>query len=156
MNRQVSVQERFRGVFSGVGTGFYPTIDDFEYQENLSFSNDGRPFIRLEQKTGTLDGRPLHQEVGYIRIRSENEVELLLVQPTGVAEVSLGTYWEDDDRAVLDFSSESVVTTRSALPVAKTRRTYSLDGDNLVFEFHMEAVGEEFQKHLQSNLKKQL
>lgn len=40
------------GEWSGAGTGEYPTIEPFEYQESLRFTPDEtRPLIHYEQKT---------------------------------------------------------------------------------------------------------
>src|SRR5699024_2929397 len=40
------------GTWTGKGHGFYPTIEDFSYDETLIFSTiPGKPFFRYEQKT---------------------------------------------------------------------------------------------------------
>ena len=149
----MSIFELFQGVFSGKGSGEYPTIEPFEYLETLSFISDGRPFIRLEQKTKKTDRvTPLHQEVGYIRVVEGSELELVLVQPTGVVEVAKGIYSEEDASATMEFRSIQVIATPSAKPVAETLRTYRLASETLTFEFHMAAAQQETQFHLRSDL----
>ncbi len=149
----MSIFELFQGVFIGKGSGNYPTIEPFEYLETLGFVSDGRPFIRIEQKTKKTDGStPLHQEVGYIRVLGESQLELVLVQPTGVAEMAQGTYVEDDTSATMEFRSIQVMSTPTAKPVTETLRTYTLTAGVLVFEFHMAAAQQERQFHLHSDL----
>jgi hypothetical protein len=151
----LSIFERLQGVFQGRGKGVYPTIEPFEYLETLSLFSDGRPFIRLEQKTKKTDGQtPLHQEVGYIRVVGDSRLELLLIQPTGVAEIAEGTYFEEEDTALMEFRSYKVVTTPTAKSVSETLRTYKVRDLELVCEFHMAAVGHDRQLHLRSELTK--
>ena len=33
------------GRWAGVGLGQYPTIEDFRFGQEISFTNDGRPFL---------------------------------------------------------------------------------------------------------------
>ena len=42
-----------RGV--GVGTGHYPTIEDFRFGQEVSFSTDGRPFLTYWSRSWLLD-----------------------------------------------------------------------------------------------------
>ncbi|KAF9437158.1 THAP domain-containing protein 4 [Entomortierella beljakovae] len=92
------------GTWSGKGKGFFPTIPTFEFFEELNFTRDpaGRPVIAYNQKTKRaiageseaqlVPGPPLHAECGFIRLPgwSEEECELILSQPTGVASVEVG------------------------------------------------------------------
>ncbi len=43
------------GRWVGVGTGQYPTIEDFRFGQELSFSCDGRPSIALNPRPWILD-----------------------------------------------------------------------------------------------------
>lgn len=79
------------GTWRGAGKGFYPTINDFEYNETLRISAvPNKPFFRYEQRTTSPDGAPMHQELGYIRFLGGDEVEFVLAQPTGQAEALFG------------------------------------------------------------------
>ncbi len=152
----MSIYEQFQGVFKGSGKGEYPTIEPFEYLETLSFVSDGRPFIRMEQRAKKPDGKsPLHQEVGYIRIVEGPHLELVLVQPTGVAEIAQGTFLEEDASAIMEFRSTNVLSTPTAKSVTETVRTYKVAFGVLIFEFHMAAVDQGLQFHLRSELEKE-
>ncbi|OOK81546.1 hypothetical protein BZL30_0287 [Mycobacterium kansasii] len=57
------------GTWVGRGAGEYPTIEPFEYFEEVEFSHVGKPFLVYGHKTRAADdGRPLHAEAGYLRV----------------------------------------------------------------------------------------
>ncbi|CAM5491765.1 Peroxynitrite isomerase OS=Streptomyces alboniger OX=132473 GN=CP975_04250 PE=3 SV=1 [Streptomyces alboniger] len=77
------------GTWRGTGRGEYPTLDeDFAYEQEVTFSHDGRPFLRYESRAWLVDadGRPLRpsaRESGWWRLQPEGRVEALITQPTG-------------------------------------------------------------------------
>lgn len=142
------------GVWTGPGTGSYPTIENFAYVETLTFSHVGKPFLFYSQATrDPLDARPLHSETGYIRLIDAERVELVLAQPTGVVEVDEGTLRAASDGAVeIVVSSRLVGLSSSAKTVAAVQRTLSLDGGVLRSTLAMAAVGVPMTHHLASQL----
>ncbi|MGC9154919.1 MAG: FABP family protein [Ferrimicrobium sp.] len=142
------------GRWSGEGSGWYPTIADFDYHETVEVADLGRPFLTYRQMTKASDGSPLHTEVGYLRFVGERQAELVVAQPTGISEVLTG--WIEDRaggyRLALD--STQVGHTPTSKPVAATRRIFLLEGDVLDVEFWMEAVGQPMQQHLRSRLRR--
>ena len=59
------------GAWAGQGAGKYPTIEPFEYLEEVVFSHVGKPFLAYAQKTRAVsDGKPLHAETGICECRN--------------------------------------------------------------------------------------
>ena len=82
------------GTWRGGGRGDYPTIEAFEYTEEVTIGHVGKPFLAYSQRTKGADGAPLHAESGYLRPAGEAGLELLVVHPSGIAEVLVGDVTE--------------------------------------------------------------
>lgn len=139
------------GTWVGEGQGAYPTIESFEYGEEVVFRHTGKPFLVYGQRTWALDdGRPLHAETGYWRPRPGGRVELVLAHPTGIAEIEEGNH--DGGRIVL--SSSHVTRTASAKEVTELRRVLEVEGGELRYHVDMAAVGQPLQRHLDATLRR--
>ena len=137
------------GEWAGRGSGEYPTIEPFDYLEEVVFTHVGKPFLTYGQKTKAVsDGRPLHAETGYLRVPQPGHVELLLAHPTGVTEIEVGTYREADGVIDVDLSASMIGLTPSAKHVSALARRLHIDGDELSYSVQMGAVGQPLQHHL--------
>ncbi|MDE0236429.1 MAG: FABP family protein [bacterium] len=137
------------GTWQGAGTGVYPTIDGFSYAEEVSFTHAGKPFVAYTQKTKDAgSGLPLHAEAGYLRPQEGGRVELVLVQPSGIAELLEGTV-EDQN---IQLASIAVLGTGSAKPVTATERRLWVEGEVLHSSVAMAAMGLELQHHVVSEM----
>ena len=131
------------GTWRGTGRGSYPTIDDFDYTEELVFGHVGKPFLSMVQRSRDLmTGEPLHGEAGYLRALPDGVVELTVAQPSGIVEVDVGTATQTSDGLVVELESARVGLTPSAKSVTAVRRRLCLAGATLVSELWMAAVGE--------------
>lgn len=90
------------GTWSGAGRGSYPTLASaFTYQEEVTFSHVGKPFLAYSQRTWSVDGQgarvPMHAESGYLRVVAPKEseadrvqLELTVADPTGLTHLYEG------------------------------------------------------------------
>lgn len=140
------------GTWKGQGHGDYPTIEAFDYFEEVTFSTiPTKPFLVYTQKTrDAVTGEPLHTETGYVRSPGPGHVELTIAQPTGIVEVHTGTIVD----GVYSFVSDQLVTTPTAVDISASTRTLTISGNELSYVFAMEAVGEPMTKHLTATLKR--
>jgi hypothetical protein len=143
----------FIGVWRGVGKGGYPTIDDFDYAQEVRFSHDGRPFLAYESRAWVIDPdgkpvRPAAREVGWWRPQPDDSVEVLLAHPTGIAEIYVGRV----DGMKVELSTDVVARTTSAKEVGANHRLYGIVDGALLYAVDMAAMGQALTPHLSARL----
>ncbi|UXA08821.1 FABP family protein [Mycobacterium sp. SMC-2] len=144
------------GTWVGQGAGEYPTIQPFDYLEEVVFSHVGKPFLAYSQKTkAPADGKPLHAETGYLRVPQPGHVELVLAHPSGITEIEVGTYTVNGDVIEIEMSTTEVGLTPTAKEVNALGRSFRIDGDELSYSVRMGAVGQPLQHHLAAVLRRQ-
>jgi hypothetical protein len=143
------------GTWRGNGHGDYPTIDRFEFGQELIFAHDGRPFFHYFSRTWIIDDngdkvRDSALETGFIRCRPGRQLEVLLTHATGFAEVWYGEIGE----ARFEITTDAVVRTESAKEVTAGKRLYGyVDGD-LLYAYDMAAMGQSLQPHIWARLQR--
>jgi THAP4-like, heme-binding beta-barrel domain len=143
------------GTWAGQGSGKYPTIQPFEYFEEVVFSHVGKPFLAYAQKTKALaDGKPLHAETGYLRVPRPGSVELVLAHPNGITEIEVGTYSVTADRIDIELSTTDIGLAPTAKEVTALGRSLRIGGDELSYTVRMGAVGQALQDHLAAVLQR--
>jgi hypothetical protein len=144
------------GVWRGTGEGLYPTIAPFTYREEVTFGHDGRPVLRYSQRTWrSADDTPMHVETGFLRAPVDGTVELMIVQPTGFAEVALLRVIEDAGQVALEGARATLTRAPSAKDVLDVRRRFELDGDELRYDLWMTYAGNVDEHHLRAVLHRQ-
>ena len=141
------------GTWRGEGSGEYPTIDSFQYTEEVTFTDVGKPFLHYLQRTWSPAGAPMHTETGYLRVLAGNAVEFVLAQPTGQTELAQGPLESATDGFTCSLRSQ-IVNSASAKQVDTTERFLELSGDTLSTRFAMAAVGLPMTHHLSSVLRR--
>jgi hypothetical protein len=141
------------GTWAGRGTGKYPTIQPFEYLEEVVFSHVGKPFLAYGQKTRAVsDGKPLHAETGFLRVPQPGRIELVLAHPSGITEIEVGTYAVTGVVVELESETTAIGLTPSAKEVTALSRSIRIVGDELSYSVRMGAVGQPLQDHLSAVL----
>jgi hypothetical protein len=143
------------GTWRGNGHGDYPTIEKFEFGQELIFQQDGRPFFHYMSRAWILDEngeklRDAGQETGFLRCQPGGKVELVLSHATGYAEVWYG----DAGDGKLEIVTDAVARTETAKEYAGGKRLYgNVEGD-LLYAYDMAAMGQQLQPHLWARLKR--
>ena len=143
------------GRWEGAGVVGYPTIESVNFGQEISFSHNGKPFLIYSSRTWLLDadgniGRPLAIEVGFWRPQADNQLEVLLTHPTGIAEVYLG----EISGTKIEMATDAVIRTATAKEVTAGKRLYGMVGADLAYAFDLAAVGQPLQAHVSAQLRR--
>jgi hypothetical protein len=143
------------GTWEGGGRGEYPTIDPFDYDEEIVIEHVGDPFLLYKESSWlTSDHSPLHFERGFIRPGDgRDEVELCLAHPLGLTEIAHGSL----DGRTIELSTGhdgAIGRTRSASVVTELARRYRVEADILTYELFMEMEGTPMALHLRGTLRR--
>ncbi|TDC59765.1 FABP family protein [Micromonospora sp. KC207] len=147
------------GVWRGRGRGGYPTIEDFDFAQEIRISHDGRPFLHYESRAWILDEqsrpvRPGGREVGWWRPvldgngRATDGLEALMSVPTGVMELHIGRR----KGTQVEFVTDAVVRTATAKEVTAGHRLFGIVEGALLYAQDMAAVGHSLTPHLSARL----
>lgn len=137
------------GSWQGTGHGDYPTIEPFDYGEEVVIGHVGKPFLTYRQRTwNLLTGALMHAETGYVRIPHPGRIEVVLAHPTGIVEVEEGTYGD----GVARLATTTVARTSSAKDVRSLRREFRQRADELAYDVWMAHADTPETHHLAATL----
>lgn len=146
------------GRWHGNGKGDYPTIEAFEYEQELVFQQDGRPFFHYSAHSWLIDPetheriRPAAMETGFIRSKltepGQAKLEMVLAHSSGISEV---WYGEASDGKI-ELATRGVGFTETAKEVTAGHRLYGNVAGQLMYAYDMKAMGQELQPHLWAQL----
>lgn len=149
------------GTWAGVGVVGYPTMtEELRFGQEVVFAHDGRPFLSYTSRTWLLDDagqqvRPMATETGFWRPAGDAEgggtaLEVLLVHPTGIAEIYVGKV--DGPRVTLE--TDVVARTVTSKEYSAATRMYGLVESDLLWVMDMAAVGTPLTSHASARLKR--
>jgi len=143
------------GTWHGTGKGDYPSIEAFDYDQEVVFAHDGRRFLHYFSRTWITDDqgervRPGALETGFLRPAGDKQLELVLAHPTGYAEVWYG----EVEGARITLATDLVARTSTAKEYTAGQRMYGLVDGALMYAYDMAAGGHEMQSHLWGKLER--
>lgn len=146
------------GAWHGNGHGDYPTIEKFEFEQELVFQQDGRPFFHYSARSWIIDAetkeriRPGAMETGFIRSKllepGKARIEVVLAHQSGIADV---WYGEAADGKI-EIATRGVGRTETAKEYVAGHRLYGNVNGQLMYAYDMKAMGQELQPHLWAQL----
>jgi hypothetical protein len=145
------------GKWQGNGHGAYPTIEPFEFGQELLFQQDGRPFIHFMSRSWVIDAqgnviRNAAQETGFIRPLEDGTIEMLITHMTGFVEIYYGDL--RPDRPSFELTTDAVARTMTAKEYVGGKRLYGYVEGDLLYAFDMAAMGQELQPHTWARLQR--
>ena len=146
------------GTWAGNGHGEYPTIEDFQFGQEVLFQQDGRPFIHFMSRSWIVDADGNHvreaaQETGFIRPKPDRVLEVVMAHNTGFVEIWHGELHAEQPR--FEIVSDAVARTATAKEYAGGKRLYGYVEGDLLYAFDMAAMGQELQPHTHARLTRQ-
>ncbi|MFG6202503.1 FABP family protein [Nonomuraea sp. NPDC050451] len=143
------------GRWEGAGVGGYPTIESFNFGQEIEFGHNGKPFLSYVSRTWLLDQdgnrvKPLATESGYWRVQPDRQIEVVLAHPTGIVEIYIGEVVFHK----IELRTDVVARTASAKEYTAGHRLYGLVNGNLMWAYEMAAVGHPLTDHMSAELKK--
>jgi len=131
-------------------------MDESRFEQELSITSDGRPFLRHDSRTWLVDDegvriRPAAAELGFWRPGAgERDVELVLAHPTGIVEL----YYGEVVFRKVELATDHVATTATAKRVTGLTRLYGMVDEDLAYAADMAAVDVPLQPHFSALLKR--
>lgn len=143
------------GRWRGNGHGDYPTIEAFDFGQEMVFAHDGRPFLHYFSRSWLVDAdggkiKDSALETGFLRVRPGDEVELVLAHHSGFVEIWYGSV----DGAKLEMATDIVARTQTAKEYTAAHRLYGLVDADLLYAHDMAAVGQPLQSHTWARLQR--
>ena len=121
------------GTWRGSGTGEFPGMATFPYDEEIRFVDIGsRDLVYLQRGWDPVNAEILHAEAGMWRATPDGVLAATIAQPR-TAEVSEGTI----TAGLVVLASTNVGRAARASPLVATQRTYRLNGDKLTYAVEM-------------------
>ncbi|WP_329089630.1 MULTISPECIES: FABP family protein [unclassified Streptosporangium] len=143
------------GRWEGAGVGGYPTIESFNFGQEIVFGHNGKPFLTYSSRTWLLDEagdkvRPLGTETGFWRQLPGRQLEVCLSHPTGIVEIYVGEVVFNK----IELQTDVVARTATAKEYTAGHRLYGLVNGNLMWAYDMAAMGQPLQSHISAELKR--
>jgi len=143
------------GTWAGAGVGGYPTVESFQFGQEITFAHDGRPFLSYWSRTWSIDAAgqpvaPLDMESGFWRPQPNGALEVTIAHPGGYAEIWVG----EVTGAKIELRTDVVARTVTAEEYTAGTRLYGMVEGDLLWAFDKAAQGQPLQSYLSARLKR--
>ncbi len=146
------------GVWRGEGEASHPSMSEsYRFLQEVTFSHDGRSFLRYESRAWRLDGaggeivEPAFRETGWWRPQPDDTIEVLIAHSSGVAEMFFG---KPRNQTTWEFSTDAVVRTPTAEDVTAVNRLYGVVEGSLAYVEERATSEHEMQPRLSAKLER--
>ena len=141
------------GTWRGNGHGEYLGTERFDFQQEVTFSHDGRPFLTYFSRSWIINEKneitsTAASETGFWRIKPNNQLEVILAHSTGIAEGWVGVFDGPKIQLVMDHSYSAP----SAKSINEGQRLYGLVDGELFYAYDMAYGGHTLQAHIWSTM----
>ncbi|MCJ7832460.1 MAG: FABP family protein [Actinobacteria bacterium] len=136
------------GTWRGQGEGGFPSVEDFRYREQMTFTDAGDGVLVYREEAWDDDGEPVHSEAGYLRALDDGSIDFALAYPFGVSEVMEGVV----EGTKLTLASSSVGVATHGEPVTGLTRVIQAEQDALKYETLMATPDQTMTRHLRGTL----
>lgn len=145
-----------RGRWEGMGKGTWPGDEDFDFYQQVDFSENGENYLHYLSQTWDVDAdgkpvKPRSMETGFWRPQSDGTVEVVMCHPEGYSEVWYGKI----TGAKIELATDAVVRTATAPEYTAGQRLYGNVESELLWTFDKSADGQPLQNHLWARLQRQ-
>ena len=139
------------GTWRGEGNGTFPTMAPFRYEEEIRIEDVGGDVAYFQRAWDPASGMVLHAEAGIWRVTGNGRIVATIAQARRT-EVSEGTIGDGE----IELASTTTGAAVGVRPVASSRRSYRLNGDELSYEYAM-ATGNmgQAERHLAARVSRQ-
>jgi hypothetical protein len=141
------------GTWRGKGRGDYAGSEPFQFEQEVTFGHDGRPFLTYFSRSWIIDDnnqivRTAASETGFWRVKPGNQLEVLLAHSTGISEGWVGRF----EGPKIQLAMDHAYAAPTAKVIEEGQRLYGLVHGELFFSYDMAHRGEKLQAHIWSTL----
>lgn len=139
------------GWWRGSGHGEFPTMDPFDYEEEIRFvDHGGTPLVYQQRAWSPDDGEPLHIETGIWRAAPDGRLVVTVALPR-VTEISEGTVVNGR----IALATTAVRRAEGGAGLVAVRRSYEHAGGEIHYEVGMATADvPEVTHHLRGTLRR--
>lgn len=141
------------GRWEGTGKMTYPDTEPRDFAQQVDFSENGEDYLHFLSQTFEVNEegkavKPISMETGFWRPLGNGELEVVLSQPEGYAEVWYGHV----TGAKIELATDAIMRTATAAEYTAGQRLYGNVESDLLWTFDKAADGHPLQSYMWARL----